>query len=187
MANHLNLGAVPPNDPERQEERMKAALLAAVAAAVAAILVVPSLGLGGGDGRKVLEARVLGAVVPPYTGPTNPIRGVPGAGAPWVIGDAEADLRSDGRLKVDVEGLVLASSGVNPIANFDAVVSCQTTIAGAAAVSNVRTASFPADSAGNAEFDGEVALPSQCFAPIVFVAIPGANGAADRWLAVTGR
>ncbi|HEY7178811.1 MAG TPA: hypothetical protein VH305_06525 [Gaiella sp.] len=167
---------------------MKAALLVVVATTVAtATLLAPSLGLGGGDGRKVLEARVLGAVVPPYTGPTNPIRGVPGAGAPWVIGDSEVDLRSDGRLKLEVTGLVLTSNGTNPIQNFNAVVSCQTTVNGAAAVSNVRTESFPANTAGNAEFKGEVDLPSPCFAPIVFVAIPGANGAADRWLAVTGR
>ena len=58
---------------------------------------------------------------------------------------------------------------------------------GAAAVSNVRTESFPASTAGDAEFDGNVDLPTPCFAPIVFVAIPGANGAPDRWLAVTGR
>jgi len=169
---------------------MKAALLAVVATAAAATLLVPSLGLGSGDGRKVLEARVLAAVVPPYTGAANPIRGVPGAGAPWAIGDSEADLRSDGRLQIEVNGLVLAAgplAGTNPIANFDAVVSCQTTVDGAAAVSNVRTESFPASTAGDAEFDGNVDLPTPCFAPIVFVAIPGANGAPDRWLAVTGR
>ena len=169
---------------------MKAALLAVVATAAAATLLVPSLGLGSGDGRKVLEARVLAAVVPPYTGAANPIRGVPGAGAPWAIGDSEADLRSDGRLQIEVNGLVLAAgplAGTNPIANFDAVVSCQTTVDGAAAVSNVRTESFPASTAGDAEFEGNVDLPTPCFAPIVFVAIPGANGAPDRWLAVTGR
>jgi hypothetical protein len=172
---------------------MKAALLAVVATAAAATLLVPSLGLGSGDGRKVLEARVLAAVVPPYTGATNPIRGVPGAGAPWVIGDSEADLRSDGRLQIEVNGLVLAPAvgpplaGTNPVANFDAVVSCQTTVNGAAAVSNVRTESFPANTAGDAEFEGNVDLPTPCFAPIVFVAIPGANGGPDRWLAVTGR
>jgi len=166
---------------------MKAALLAVVATAAAAILLVPSLGLGGGDGRKVLEARVLGAVAPPYTGATNPIRDVPGAGAAWVIGDSEIDLRSDGRLKIEVNDLVLAggtSGGTNPIASFDAIVSCQTAVNGAAAVSNVRTESFPANTAGDAEFEGQVALPSPCFAPIVFVAIPGSP---DRWLAVTGR
>jgi hypothetical protein len=169
---------------------MKAALLAVVATAAAATLLVPSLGLGSGDGRKVLEARVLAAVVPPYTGAANPIRGVPGAGAPWVIGDSEADLRSDGRLEIEVNGLVLAAgplAGTNPIANFDAVVSCQTTVNGAAAVSNVRTESFPANTAGDAQFEGNVDLPTPCFAPIIFVAIPGANGAPDRWLAVTGR
>lgn len=81
-----------------------------------------------------------------------------------------------------------ANAGMNPIPNFNAVVSCQTTdVNGAAAVSNIRTDSFPANTAGDAEFDGEVALPSPCFAPIVFVAIPATSVQPDRWLAVTGR
>jgi hypothetical protein len=170
---------------------MKAALLAVVAIAAAAVLLVPSLGLGGGDGRKVLEARVLAGVNAPYTGAANPIRGVPGAGAPWVVGDSHVDLRSDGRLDVEVNGLVLATgprAGTNPIGQFDAVVSCQTTVNGAPAVSNVSTAPFPATiPGGDASVETHVDLPTPCFAPIVFVAIPGVAPAPDRWLAVTGR
>jgi hypothetical protein len=169
---------------------MKAALLAVVATAAAATLLVPSLGLGSGDGRKVLEARVLAPVTEPYTGAANPIRGVPGGGLPWQIAEGRVDLRSDGRLDVEVEGLVLAErapvppalQGTNPIPQFKAIVSCQTTVNGLAAVSNVSTAPFDASPAGDAETETSVDLPTPCFAPIVFVASAG-----GAWFAVTGR
>jgi hypothetical protein len=169
---------------------MKAPLLAVVAIAAAALLLVPSLGLGGDDSRNVLNARTLAAVTEPYTGAANAIRGVPGGGLPWIIGDAKADLRSNGDVEIEVEGLVLAKrapvppalQGVNPVAQFKVIVSCQTTVDGAAAVSNVSSPTFAADRAGNAEAETSVDLPTPCFAPIVFVATPGGN-----WLAVTGR
>ena len=41
---------------------------------------------------------------------------------------------------------------------------------------------MPATMTGNAEIDAKVALPSPCFAPIVFVTSGGGN-----WFAVTGR
>ena len=169
---------------------MRKALLPLLGLAVAVALVAPALGLGGGDGRKVTDAKVLGPVSEPYTGATNAIRGVPGGGLPWEIGDATADLRADGRLHVEVAGLVLARrapvptnlQGTNPIEQFKAVVSCLTTTAGAAATTNVSTSLVPASPSGDAEIDAVVDLPSPCFGPIVFVTTPG-----GAWLAVSGR
>jgi hypothetical protein len=161
---------------------VKTSLLALVLTAIAAALVLPALVFGGDDGRKVLDAKVLAPVTAPYTGAANPIRGLNGGGVPWRIGDAQADLRADGRLHVAVEGLVLASTGANPVAQFKAVVSCQTTTNGLAAVANVSTPLVDATSTGDAEIDTTIALPSPCFAPIVFVTSPGSS-----WFAVTGR
>lgn len=169
---------------------MRKALLSVVAVALAMALVAPALGLGGGDGRKVSDAKVLGSVSEPYTGSANAIRGVPGGGLPWEIGDATADLRADGRLHVEVEGLVLARrapvpanlQGTNPIAQFKAMVSCLTTTSGAATTSNVSTPLVPASPAGDAEIEATVDLPTPCFAPIVFVTSP--SGA---WFAISGR
>ena len=169
---------------------MKKALLPLVGLVVAVALVAPALGIGGGDGRKVLDAKVLGAVSEPYTGTANPIRGVPGGGLPWEIEDAEATLRADGRLHVEVEGLVLARrdpvpanlQGTNPVTQFKAIVSCLTTESGAATTSNISTELVPASSTGDAEIDTSVELPSPCFAPIVFVTSP-----MGAWFAVSGR
>ena len=163
---------------------------AAVGTLVVAALVVPALGIGGDDGRKVLDAKVLASVSEPYTGATNAIRGVPGGGLPWEIDAGSADLRASGRLKVDVEGLVLARrapvpvalQGTNPIAQFKAIVSCMTASNGAATAANVSTAPVSATLTGDAEIDATVDLPSPCFAPIVFVTSSG-----GAWFAVTGR
>jgi hypothetical protein len=160
---------------------MKAAVLAVVAFAAAALMFA-SLGLGSGDGRKVLEARVLAPLAPPYLGPAGAIRGVNGAGAQWSIGDAEADLRSDGRLKIDVQGLIVTVRGNNPLLQFKAIVSCQSVVNGAPAVTNVATDPFDANTAGDASTETNVDLPTPCFAPIVFVTTPGGS-----WIAVTGR
>ncbi len=161
---------------------MKTSLLALVATALAAALVLPALGVGGGDGRKVLDAKVLAPVTVPYTGSANPIRGLNGGGVPWQIGDASADLRADGRLHVEVSGLVLVATGTNPVAQFKSIVSCQTVTDGAAAIANVSTPLVAATPTGDAEIDATIALPSPCFAPIVFVTSPG-----GAWFAVSGR
>ena len=161
---------------------MKTSLLALVVTALAAALVLPALGIGGGDGRKVTDGKVLAPVTAPYTGSTNPIRGLNGGGVPWQIGDASADLRADGRLHVEVQGLVLVATGANPVAQFKAIVSCQTTVNGAAAVANVSTAPVAASPAGDAEIDATIALPSPCIAPIVFVTSAGGS-----WFAASGR
>jgi len=168
---------------------MRRAVLAVIGLTAVAALMAPALGLGSADGRKVLDAKVLGAVSEPYTGGANAIRGVSGGGLPWEIGDASADLRADGRLHVEVDGLVLARrapvpanlQGTNPVAQFGAIVSCLTTVGGAATTANLTTATVPASTAGDANLDTTVNLPSPCFAPIVFVTAP--NGA---WLAVSG-
>jgi hypothetical protein len=166
---------------------MKGSFLAVIGtlALVAAVaLAVPAFSSGGADGRKVLSAAVLTPVAGPYVGSANPIRGVSGGGLPWRLAAGSVDLRADGRLHVEVDGLVFAAGpneGTNTIPSFKAIVSCQTIDGGTAVVSNVSTALFPASSAGDAEIDAVLPLPSPCIAPIVFVTSPG-----GAWFAATG-
>ena len=139
----------------------------------------------GGEGNSdVLRFKTMAGVVPPYTGPVNAIRGIPGGGAPWRIDNADGKLKENGDLSIAVEGLVLTSTGQNPQAAFRAVVSCRSIENGAAVIVNRVTAPFAATPTGDAEFEGNVALPSPCFAPIVFVTT-GA-GEPPRWFSVTG-
>ena len=169
---------------------MRKTLVLMLGLAVLAALAVPALGLGGGDGRKVLDANVLAPVTEPYTGTANPIRGVAGGGLPWELKAGDADLRANGRLHLSVHGLVLARrapvptnlQGTIPFAQLGAIVSCQTTTNGTATVANVSTKLFDVTPRGDGHLDTSVALPSPCFAPIVFVTAP--TGA---WFAITGR
>ena len=169
---------------------MRKTLVLLLGLAVTAALAVPALGLGGGDGRKVVDAKVLAPVIQPYTGAANSIRGVAGGGLPWELDAGSAYLRADGRLHVEVEGLVLARrapvppnlQGTMPFTQLKAIVSCLTTPDGVTATTdNISTQLFDVTAAGDGELDTSVALPSPCFAPIVFVTAP--TGA---WFASTG-
>ena len=132
---------------------------------------------------KILEFSTMVGVPRPYTGAANAIRGVPGGGLPWkIVGSAEGELKANGKLEITVRGLVLVSTGTNPIANFKAIVSCLSNPSGAATTVNVSTGLFPADLAGNSKIEATLSLPSPCIAPIIFVTSPG-----GAWFAATGQ
>jgi hypothetical protein len=140
----------------------------------------------GGEEHSVSRAG-LTPVISPFTGPANPVRGLGGGGLPWKIASGRVELKANGRLEVEVRGLVLVNTGTNPIANFAAIVSCRSVDpAGAPTIVNQVAGMSPATSAGDAEIEGTVQLPSPCIAPIVFVAIPATATAPARWLAASG-
>lgn len=140
---------------------------------------------GGSPGKDVLEFDVMTPVVAPFTGTAHPIRGVNGGGVPWQIDRGRGDLSSDGRLKIRVEGLVLVSSGQNPVPMFRGVVNCLTTEQPDVGV-NLATAPVPASMDGDATIKATVDLPDPCVAPIVFVT-SGTGAPPGSWFAATGR
>ncbi len=167
-------------------------ILSLIAIGLAAAL-IPAFGalrmVGSSDDETVFEFEMMVGVSGPFVGTANPIRGVNGGGFPWQIAEGEAELDASGRLRVEVEGLVLfdgppvppALRGTNPVPSFRAILSCLTVSAGAASTTNVMTATFPATATGDAEIDQVITVPSPCFAPIVFVTSPG-----GAWFAVGG-
>ncbi len=48
----------------------------------------------GSRNAKVLELDTMSPVVAPFTGSTNPIRGINGGGVPWKITEAQLELPS---------------------------------------------------------------------------------------------
>lgn len=159
----------------------------AAALTVVAVLGVAFAGAAGAKTNRVLAFDVMTPVVAPYTGSTNAIRGVNGGGVPWELHSGRGWLTAGGSLKVEVEGLVLASSHSNPIGSFKAIVSCQTIVDGAAQVVNVATGTVTATTGlasaggGNADIEAQVSLPQPCIAPIIFVTSGGGS-----WFAATG-
>jgi hypothetical protein len=148
------------------------------------------------EAGKVLTATLHG-VPRPFTGAANAVRGVAGAGLPWVVAQGRATLRADGTLEAEVEGLVFdptdaaviarGTGGTNPLPQAMAIVSCLTVQDGAAATVNVSSAPVPFTTGaataggGNATIEERLTLPSPCLAPVVFVS--ATNG---TWLAVAG-
>jgi hypothetical protein len=138
----------------------------------------------GGNSAKVLKFERMAPVVPPFTGSTNPIRGINGGGVPWSIESGTGFLRADGRLHIDVEGLIIPARGDNPISAFRGVVNCLTPDAPMSGV-NLVTDPFPATMTGDSTIDAMVDLPDTCIAPIVFVT-NGTGSAPGAWFATTG-
>src|SRR6516225_9632904 len=134
---------------------------------VAAIGLVPVLAANSSasaDPGTILKFDVMTPVTGPYVGTSNPIRTVPGGGLPWMITAGTGFLTRDGHLQIHVRGLVLADSsavpaglrGINPVPDFEAIVSCQTITGTMATVTNVSTGQFPASPRGNADIKARV-------------------------------
>jgi hypothetical protein len=111
-------------------------------------------------------------------GSMSTIRDVPPGGLPWKIRAVNGMVRSDGTVRIRVNGLVL-NSGENPSQQFAAIISCENT---SGAASNVMTRLFRASTTGNAMIRDRVNLPSPCLAPVVFITGPDGS-----WFAVTGQ
>jgi hypothetical protein len=140
--------------------------------------------MAGGNSAKVLKFERMAPVVAPFTGATNPIRGINGGGVPWSIESGTGFLRADGRLHVEVQGLIIPARGNNPVSAFRGVVNCLTPESPTNGV-NLVTDPFPATTTGDSTIDAIVDLPETCVAPIVFVT-NGTGSPPGAWFATTG-
>jgi len=112
------------------------------------------------------------------------LAGVPSAGAPWVVKHAFATLSDEGRLRVDLRGLILPALGTaGPVTAVAASVACSDMVA-------ATSAAVPLASDGNAEIHAKLQVPSPCFGTIILVRIAGVNGnalpAPGPWIAASG-
>jgi hypothetical protein len=145
-----------------------------------------SVSTAAAKGPKVLKFNSMVGIPVGLTGAQSlvPLRNINGGGAPWTIGEASGELRANGHLEITVQGLVLATTGSNPIGNFRGLVSC---VNADGSFSNIQTDLFPATmgpasaGGGNAEIIADITLPQPCIAPIIFVTSGGGN-----WFAATG-
>jgi len=127
------------------------------------------------------------AFVAPVVG-SNPgvtIAGVASGGAPWAVRHGIAVLTDEGRLRVDVRGLLLPTLGntTGPVTQVAASVVCGDLVAATSGAVNLTPT-------GDAEIHAKLTLPSPCFGAIVLVRVAGANGtllptASGPWIAAT--
>jgi hypothetical protein len=149
-----------------------AAAVVVTAGLVGAPAAFANSGHSGGGGRTILSAELAGSLT------TDPVlfqTAAPG-GADWVIRDGDARLRRDGRLDVRVDGLVLTSTGANPVTQLAASVACNGAVVATTAV-------VPFSTAGDAKIHARVALPQRCIAPVVLL---NPRGSATVYIGVTG-
>jgi hypothetical protein len=168
---------------------MKLAKALVVTMLLGSLFFVGAAPAASANGISILRFNTMVGIPPTLTGTLSvaPLRGIKGGGLPWTIGEANGSLTADGRLKVEVQGLVLAAgqfSGSNPISSFRALVSC---VNSDGTFDNILTDAFPATTGpassggGDADIETTVTLPQPCIAPIVFVTSP--TGA---WFSATG-
>ena len=133
-------------------------------------------------GDALIESKIAGIPTATLT-----VRGVGGGLLPWVS-NGSAELDSSGKLEVKVSGLLFSagppSGTVGPITHVRASLTCE--VSGVVAT----TAPVLLDSAGDAEIDETITLPTECIAPIVLIRIGGTvnsgPGILGPWIAATG-
>jgi hypothetical protein len=112
------------------------------------------------------------------------IAGVKSGGAPWVVSHGFTVLNDDGRLRVDLRGLILPSVGTpGPVTAVAASVVCGDAVA-------ATTDSVPLSVDGNAEIRAKLQVPSPCLGTILLIRATAFNGtplpAPGPWIAATG-
>ncbi len=149
-------------------------MLKSVVVTLLGMLLLVGVPAGSASAGALFESEVVGNQVA-----TQTIAGISG-GAPWDVATGEARIDSNGDLKVEVAGLVLATpiipaDPVFPVLGVCASLVCQKTVAGDPTNEQVATTgNFPLSPVtGNAKIgsttDANITLPAICVAPIVLV------------------
>jgi hypothetical protein len=112
------------------------------------------------------------------------IAGVTSGGAPWVVRHGSAILTDGGRIRVDIRGLILPSTGnTGPVTQVAASIVCSDAVAATSKSVNL-------SAKGNAEISDRLTLPSPCFGPVILIRITGTNNtptaAPGPWIASSG-
>jgi hypothetical protein len=170
-----------------------AAALVAIAALSLLVAVVASADDGGGGGHDgngnrgdENGTRLFAAALAPSLTTDPTVHGVSPGGAPWVLGRGRVILRSDGRIRVDVRGLVIPvphgtfpANTARPVTTVTASLYCAPDASAAVAT----TAAAPISEAGDAQIDDTLTLPQTCLAPTVLI---HPNGIAGAYIALPG-
>ena len=149
-----------------------------VSTAVLACLLTALFAVGTVAGELVFFSPIVGS------NPGVTVGGVASAGAPWVVRHGSAIITDGGRIRVDLRGLLLPSTGTTgPVTQVAASVVCSDAVAGTSKSVNL-------SAQGNAEISDQLTLPSPCFGPVVLIRIAGINNnpspAPGAWIAITG-
>jgi hypothetical protein len=140
---------------------------AALALAITAFSAAPAFAESG-SGGSLLRGQLVGSrpapMSPVIAGMINP------GGAPWVNGPSRIRVRANGRITVNIRGLVIPSppgTGVNPVASVVATLVCGGMVQDS-------TEPFALSMAGNGHTSDMLSVSGHCDAPTVLIQ-PAAN------------
>lgn len=110
--------------------------------------------------------------------PGQTIGGVVSGGAPWVVGRGETSVSADGRIRVEVEGLLIGQGGpsalvgtTGPVSMVAATLVCGGSGGAGVVVPDATVTPSPLSSSGGAEIRQSITLPAACIAPVVLIRI----------------
>lgn len=169
----------------------KRLLLPVLVLALVASSLVFALGASAdrGDGDGARADLLDSSLAPSLPTPTDPaIHGVAPGGAPWGLSAGSVRLRSDGRLDIRIDGLVLPTVGTGttpgPVTGVAASLFCG---ADSNTTPAATTATVPLSGDGDAVIRTTVTLPSTCLAPIVLIhPVIGSTLNTSVYIALTG-
>ena len=161
------------------------AALTATALAGASLPAMSALGRDHGSGNGKSKgpsqsgAAVLSSTLAPTLTSDPAVHGVAAGGAPWQLKRGAVTLRRNGRLRLDVRGLVIPAMGnPGPVMTIDASLYCGNDTTAAAT-----TGSVPISRTGNARIADRLTLPAKCLGAVVLV---HPNGNPNAYIAASG-
>jgi hypothetical protein len=163
----------------------------AVAALVAAVASADDGGRKGDDdrgknGRGDDAAKIFSAALAPSLVGDPAVHVVGAAGAPWALRRGRVQIAANGKIKVELRGLVIPiahgtfpANTARPVTTVTASLYCAPDSSTAAAT----TGSVPISADGNARITDTFTLPATCLAPTVLV---HPNGGLGAYIALPG-
>lgn len=140
-------------------------------------------GNNGNNDNGSFESGVIGSATGTSVG------GVGSGGAPWVVKSGEASISSSGRIRVEVQGLLIATGGpanlvgtTGPVTMVGASLICGGSGGTVVPETGGVVSPSPLSAAGNAEIEQAVNLPANCFGPVVLVRIFSSSAPAGSQL-----
>lgn len=136
---------------------------------VTLLLIAGSLTVGAlaDDSDAILGSTLIGS------SPGQVIGGVTSGGLPWTVSHGRVTLKTDGSLRLEINGLVLVSTGTTgPITEVSASLVC----GGSGGTVAATTAAVPLTAAGDARIHDKISAPASCIAPVILVRVAAVNG-----------
>jgi hypothetical protein len=124
------------------------------------------------NGTSDFQSGVVGST------PGAAIGGIGSGGAPWVVNQGQVQVSPDGRIQVDVQGLLIGPGGpanlvgtTGPVTMVAATVVCGGAGGTPVLVPESSVTPTQLSGSGNAQINQSVTLPASCIAPVVLVRI----------------